>query len=172
MKQLNIALSDEIRARLEEAAERNGRTIAAEVRERLEQTLQAESTEKQTLDFLSAVTRLMDYVRQQTGWAWHKHPAAHDAFRYAITTLLDRSQPEEPAGDPPHKPVPLVASKDAKAIGMALEALAFSAPDVIVSSYDAALGYRVAAAVRRHLIELEVEKANTPIRRRGKRGQS
>jgi hypothetical protein len=61
--------------------------------------------------------------------------------------------------------VPLVASKDPKEIGTALEALASRAPDVIVSSYDAALGYRVASAIRQHLV-----KARQPIRGRGKRG--
>jgi hypothetical protein len=131
MERLKVGFDDSFRRQLETAAKMSGTSLAEELRERCAQTFQADSMPKPDKVLLSAVANLIDLVERQTGWPWFEHPHAHDVLRHAIATLLDRMQPpEEPAGNPPHQPVPLVASKDPKAIGMALETLAFSSPDV------------------------------------------
>ncbi|MFZ0147020.1 MAG: hypothetical protein WAM72_01505 [Xanthobacteraceae bacterium] len=172
MERLKVGFDEPLRRQLEEAAAAVGTSLADEVRVRVLQTFQADSIPKQSRALLSAIFNLMDLVEKQTGWPWHKHPLACDVLRHAIATLLDRVQPpEEPAGNPPRQPVPLVASKDPKAIGMGLEALAFSSPDAQFRP-DASIAVIDTASIRRLLeLQKEDEKAGRKIRGRGKAGQ-
>jgi hypothetical protein len=173
MERLKVGFDEPLRRRLEEAAKEFGTSLADEVRVRVLQTFQTNSIPKKNRALLSAIANLMDLVERQTGWPWDKHPVAHDVLRHAIATLLDRVQPpEKPVGNPPHQPVPLVASKDPKAIAMGLEALAFSSTDAQFRP-DPSIGLSDTASIRRLLqIQKEDEKANQKIRGRGKRGRS
>jgi hypothetical protein len=173
MERLKVGFDEPLRRRLEEAAKEFGTSLADEVRVRVLQTFQADSIPPKNQALVSAITNLMDYVERQTGWPWHEHPLAHDVLRHAINTLLDRVQPPEtPAGNPPHKPVPLVASKDPKVIGMGLEALASNSPDAQFRP-NASIGLSNTAAIRRLLeIQKEDEEADRKIRKRAKRGRS
>jgi hypothetical protein len=151
MERLKVGFDDSFRRRLVEAAKKSGSvSLAEELRVRVMQTFQADRMPEPDKVLLSAVANLMDLVERQTGWPWFQHPLAHDVLRHAIATLLDRMQPpDEPAGNPPHQPVPLVASKDPKAIGMALETLAFSSPDVQRYRRDALAGLNDTTQTRR-----------------------
>lgn len=170
MRQLKIAFPAELRERLEAAAQRSGKSLAEEIRVRLEVSCRGESADKPTQDFLAAVARLMEYVERQTGWPPFQDPFAMNVFRAAIAALLDRVQPVEAAGEPPRQPVPIASSKDPATIGGVLEALAFGGPDVIGGLWDAT-GYRDAAAIRDQLIKSEVNKVMPAIRRRGPKGR-
>jgi hypothetical protein len=178
VKQFNVGLPEPLRAALNKAAERNGRSLAEEIRVRLESSSQGDQAEEPDKALLTAISNLIAYVQRQTGWSWSRHPFAFEVFRHALTTLLDRVQPRDtPTGEPPHKPTMIVASSDTAAIGMGLETLASMAflPSVFGGGFGPH-GYLDLATARQKLIEAEAdkeaEKANRKIRRRGKRGRS
>ncbi|HZC56028.1 MAG TPA: hypothetical protein VE396_08275 [Xanthobacteraceae bacterium] len=172
VERLKVGFDEPLRGWLEEAATAHGTSLADEVRVRVLQTLQVDrSMPKQNRALLNAVAALMDYTERQTGWPWHAHPFAFDVLRHAIATLLDRVHPpEEPAGDPPRKPVRLVASTDPKEIGKGLETLAANSPDAQFRP-DASIAVTDTAPIR-HLLEIQKkdEEAIQKVRRRGKRG--
>jgi hypothetical protein len=182
-KQFNVGLEPDLRAALNTAAERNGRSLAEEIRIRLESSCEADKAEKPDKVFLAAISNLIGNVRRQTGWSWHQDPFAHDVLRHATTTLLDRVQPREPpAGEPPRVPASLVQSTDAKSIGLGLETIAAFAvmPDTMETMFNdgpfSPDGVRELVAIKEGLakakVDKEANKANRKFRRRGKRGQS
>jgi hypothetical protein len=127
MKQFKVALPDDLRSRLEKAAERSGRSIADEIRKRVEKSFDTDAAEGPTEALAAAVPELATLVRSDTGSDWHTDPASHCIFGNALAARLQRLRPD---GDqkfdetklPKHR---LVASSDPEAIGLAIEAMEF-----------------------------------------------
>jgi hypothetical protein len=108
MKPLKVALSPDLRSRLESAAADHGRSIGEEVRARVEQSFVLEKLDAQTLVLMFRLGRLAFLIKPQTGHAWHEHAGAYQVFRHAMGLLFGRHQP---AGDPVLDPAELPADR-------------------------------------------------------------
>jgi len=107
MKQLKVALPDDLRARLETASSRSGRSLADEIRARVEASFAQEAVDKPTRDFLEGVALMPAEIELETGAAWHKHAGAHAVFTQAILSRLEELKPKGSTafGDRPHATV-------------------------------------------------------------------
>jgi plasmid stability protein len=132
MKQLKVGLPDYLREELERAAAASGRSLADEVRVRLEASFESEGSDPETRALAAAVDNLASLVAIQTGHKWHKHAAANRVMRYAITARLARLKPEgEAVFQPDELPKNRLAapgSDDPDTMGLALEAINFHTP--------------------------------------------
>jgi hypothetical protein len=97
MKPLKVALSPDLRSRLESAAAGHDRSVGEEVRARTEQSFILEKLDAQTLVLMLWIGRLALLTETQTGHAWHEHAGAYQVFRHAVALLLGR---HKTAGDP------------------------------------------------------------------------
>jgi hypothetical protein len=93
MKQLKIVLPVELRAELDAAAAKSGKSVAEEIRSRVEWTFDLEPMDKPTLELLTAVALMAAAVERETGAAWHTHPGAHTTFRHAVSGYLADLRP-------------------------------------------------------------------------------
>jgi hypothetical protein len=91
-RQIGVALPDEMRDLLENAAKGAGHSIAEEIRKRLERTFEEESIDEDTRNLLNAIKLLAYLILFQTGRSWHEHPAAASVMRHAIDARLLRYQ--------------------------------------------------------------------------------
>jgi hypothetical protein len=129
-EQLKIALSAELRAKLEVAAGKSGFSLAEEIRSRVERTFKQDSVDEPTRNLLAFVESLPDFIRIDTRKEWHTHAAAHWVMRCGITAYLQRVRPDgervfRPGELPPTR---LVASDDPEAIGIGLESIIAHVP--------------------------------------------
>ena len=129
MKQLKVGLPDYLREELERAAAASGKSLADELRVRLEASFESEGSDPETRTLVTAVDNLAELVAIQTGHKWHKHPAANRVLRYAIAARLARLKPE---GEPvfgldelPKNRLAAPGSDDPETMGLALEAVNF-----------------------------------------------
>ena len=128
MQRMKIGLSDDLRARLDAASAKSGRSVAEEIRSRVEASFAQEAVDKPTRDFLESLPEMATLTELEMGRPWHKSPAAHYAFREVILTRLERFRPKGPIempaqADRPHATVTPVGKKDVKSL---LEMLARS----------------------------------------------
>ena len=108
MKQMKVALPDDLRARLDAASEKSGRSVAEEIRARVEQSFTRDAVvDKPTRDFLEGVALMAAEIELETGAAWHKHAGAHEVFVQAVVSRLDGLKPKGSAtfGERPHATV-------------------------------------------------------------------
>jgi hypothetical protein len=125
MRQVNVSLPDDLRAKLDAAAGATNRGLAEEIRDRLAQSFTRQEWDPQTQMLLAKIGHLAFLMRPQTGHDWHAHPFTHHVFRDALEILLDRRKPAgEPVLDPAELPLgrPVVTT-DAAAMAIALEAI-------------------------------------------------
>ena len=127
MRQVNVSLPDDLRAKLDAASSAAGHTLATEIRDRLERSFALVQPDVQTQGLMNLIGFLSLLTRQQTGRAWHEHAFAHELFRQAIALLLGRPgvKPEgqpvlDPAELPANRPV---AAADIEAMAAGLEAI-------------------------------------------------
>jgi hypothetical protein len=92
-RQLSISLEEFVRARIEECATKNGRSLGDEVRARLWRTLQQDALGPMTRELMDDVGQLARGVGQASGVQWHKHPKAHEALTEAVVTWLAGLKP-------------------------------------------------------------------------------
>jgi hypothetical protein len=128
MQRMKIALSDDLRTRLDAASAKSGRSVAEEIRSRVEASFAQEAVDKPTRDFLEGVPEMAVATELEMGSAWHKHAGAHYAFGQVILTRLERFRPKGPIEMPAQADRPLATvtpagKKDAKGL---LEMLARS----------------------------------------------
>ncbi|MDI1347117.1 MAG: Arc family DNA-binding protein [Pseudolabrys sp.] len=128
MKQLKVAFPDDLRSRMQVSASANGRSLADEIRRRVEESFDRENSyDVQTGALVRAIDDFAALIRVATGHLWHEHAGAHWAFRNMITARLQRLRPQGErsfgAGELPNARI--VASDDPEAIGHALETLNF-----------------------------------------------
>lgn len=134
-EQLKIGLDPKMRQRLEDAAKKAGVSLGEEVRQRLERSFDRDDTDPVTRDLQDYVALLATMIRLQTNHIdWFKHPAAHRAFQFGITSRLARLKPEgEPVFGPDDLPkhwARLVSSDNPEAIGQGLESIEHSNPPI------------------------------------------
>jgi hypothetical protein len=89
-KQLAVALPEDIRARVEAAAGQSGHSLAEEIRQRLERTVEDDAIDPETRKLMEAVELLAQLVKIQTGHSWFDHPAATSVMKHAIDARLAR----------------------------------------------------------------------------------
>jgi hypothetical protein len=129
MKQMKVALPDFLRTKLDAASEKSGRSVAEEIRARVEASFTRDAVvDKPTQDVVEAVAEMAAAIELEMGSAWHKHAGAHYAFGEVILTRLERFRPKGPIempvqSDRPNATVTPVGKKDAKSL---LEMLARS----------------------------------------------
>jgi hypothetical protein len=139
MKQLKVALPDGLRQMLEHFAKQSGRSLADEIRTRLERSLADETRGKPTNDFLFTIDHLVEMVERHYGYSWFEHPDSIRALSTAISARLDRVSPSPDKVLKEHSrrtSEPMVASKNPEAVGIALEAVAFSSPAIAEARID------------------------------------
>jgi plasmid stability protein len=126
-KQMGVALDDELRAMLEASAAVKGHSLAAEIRQRLEQTFVDEGIDPKTRELFAKIVELdrLLWASQTNKLSWYRHAGAHRVFRNAIVALLARLRPPGEAVFAPGDlaPHPLIASEDPETIGLGLEAV-------------------------------------------------
>jgi hypothetical protein len=87
--QIGISLDSEMRARLERLANEANRSIAAEIRARIERTLAHDDADPRMRELVADIQTLAREVQSTTGLAWHAHPKANlamaEAVRYTVT---------------------------------------------------------------------------------------
>jgi len=109
MKQMKVALPDELRARLDDASEKNDRSIAEEIRIRLQTSLERDvDVDRPLSDFLENVARIAAEIERERGAVWHKHAGAHEVLTLAIQIWLGELRPAGPTAfnaDWPHATV-------------------------------------------------------------------
>jgi hypothetical protein len=129
-----IVLPDDLRAKLEAAAEREGLSLAELMRRRLIEATATENYEVRRLK--SYVGGLADLVERSTGHRFDTHPAAAETLRQAISVLLERMGARADAKFTEDELVSgtrFVPGTDPATMGPGLEALLAGA---LWSSYD------------------------------------
>jgi TraY domain len=121
--QFKVALDESLRAGLEAAAARSGRSLTEEIRARLEGAA-GESADPTTEDLRAKISALAEEVELETGTPWHAHQGSFAAFRQGILSALARFKASMPEGSPafgerPHQSAP---GNDPQEIGITLEA--------------------------------------------------
>jgi hypothetical protein len=107
-KTMGVALPDDLRKQLEQAAQAAGRSIAEEIRLRVKRTLQEDTVDPETRALMAAIRRLADLVQIQTGHSWYSHLGALVVLQHAIfyrlsRVGLDKIPPLERVGLPVHR---------------------------------------------------------------------
>ena len=93
-RQLNVALEDETREQLEKAAAQTGRTLANEIRHRVQQTFQEEREFDAVTRMLGRdIMRLAAEVDLTSEGRWYEHQTAHAAVVAAIAAWLELIKP-------------------------------------------------------------------------------
>lgn len=90
MKQVKISLPDDDSATLEQAAHRRGISLSAEIRERVKDSLAADSLRPDFIRLRDEVGALIEMVEMQCGHRWSEHPATARVLQIAIVALLGR----------------------------------------------------------------------------------
>jgi hypothetical protein len=135
MKQIKVSLDDEVRAQLEGAADKAGRSLSEEVRLRLERSLGNDKLDPQTRDLIDAITPLSLYVSMETGRAWHTHAAAAAVLLHALMARIIRITAKRLTGDLreaafapgelPETRLFAAGSDDPRDIGLVIESIEF-----------------------------------------------
>jgi plasmid stability protein len=145
-KQFKITLPDDLRARLEAAAAKSGRSIADEIRVRVEAALKRDELDKPTRDLLEGLALFPAEIALETGAAWHKHAGAWmallEAIRRRMSRLVRLSNATETFGARPHR---VSSADDPHEVGRWIEQILFEHPDFTDSEMRRGLerGYRV-----------------------------
>ena len=107
MKQLKVSLPDDLRAQLDAASAKSGRSVAEEIRSRVEGSFAREVADRPTRDFIEGVALMAAEVARETGANWHQHAGAHEALTRAIQLRLEALKPKGSTafGDRPHATV-------------------------------------------------------------------
>jgi hypothetical protein len=94
MKQFKIVLPEDLRARLDAAIAKSGRSIADEIRTRVEQSLDLDdaAVDKPTREFLDRLALMPAEIGQEIG-VWHKYEDAWKALWHAIQDELAQKRP-------------------------------------------------------------------------------
>ena len=145
MRQLKVGLPDDVRAKIETAAKKAGRTVSDEARRRIEESIKLDELDKPTRDFLAGVALFVPEIKRETSAVWHTHAGAWTAFRHAILSRLNRLRPPGTTafGPRPHQVIPGV--DEPEGIGNWLEQILWEDPDFTNSERRRGLerGYKV-----------------------------
>jgi plasmid stability protein len=112
MQRLKIALPEELRAQLDAASAKSGRSVADEIRRRVEASFAHEAVDKPTRDFVDGIALMPAEIERETGGVWHKHADAWDYFRRWIERRLIKMEPPQVSTAPRAQPHPTTANRD------------------------------------------------------------
>jgi hypothetical protein len=125
MPQLKITLPDDIRADLDRAATKSGKSLSQEIQGRLARSFEQDTIDKPTQDLLAAIITFDGLIQTQSGQTWHERAGANVALSAAIRARLARLRPPGLAVLPPLEGrTQFVATDDPAEMGVGLEALA------------------------------------------------
>jgi hypothetical protein len=110
--QFKVALGDDLRSWLDGAAEKSGKSLADEIRDRVISSFVLERMGPQTKELVYSLAILADEVQQDVGTSWFESERARAALIAAITDQImsyqltpKRKAPNRPTGsdlnDPP-----------------------------------------------------------------------
>ena len=134
MKQMKVALTDHLRARLDAASEKSGRSVAEEIRARVEASFTRDAVvDKPTRDLVESIAGMAAEIALECGAAWHTHTGSHEALVQAIISRLDELKPKGSTafGDRPHA---TTSEDDPKKLGAIIEFRLRRQPDFTGSS--------------------------------------
>jgi hypothetical protein len=97
-RQLGVALDDQVRSLLENLASKSDRSIADEIRNRIERTIDQDLFDPATRKLGLAIMELARGIQENSGCRWYEQPKAHEALAEGVATLLDGLKP--PASAP------------------------------------------------------------------------
>jgi hypothetical protein len=99
-RQLSVALPDDLRKFVEFMADAQGRSVADEIRQRLEDSRRSEQLfDASTRWMAQEISLLARDVQTQTGHSWQQHPKSHEALAAAIATVLEQFKPKPVEGE-------------------------------------------------------------------------
>ena len=96
---MGVALPDDLREQLQQAADAAGHSVAAEIRLRLEQSFRDDGIDPRTRLLMATINELAVLVKLQTSHHWFDHAAAGRVFRRMITARLARLKPSSTSVD-------------------------------------------------------------------------
>jgi hypothetical protein len=109
---MGVALSDELRKKLEAASTAAGHSIAEEIRLRLERTFQVDTYDAATRELAADVLWIADEINRQSV-SWHLYPKAREALTEAIRTWIEITAPKRKIKMPqPGRMVPVPGVSD------------------------------------------------------------
>jgi plasmid stability protein len=100
MRQMGVALDEELRKYLEARAKTEGQSIADEIRNRLNFTLDIDR-DAATLKLIRAILHLAFVLRTVEKVDWHSNLHANKAMAHAIGILVDELATAKPLKDEP-----------------------------------------------------------------------
>jgi hypothetical protein len=101
VKQLKVNLPTDLRAKLEASSKAADRTLADEIRQRLEQTFQPIKIEPHLRELIRLIRWLAILVKSETGHDWYNHPARLRIFEEAIAAYFKRLKASPPLDGKP-----------------------------------------------------------------------
>jgi hypothetical protein len=87
-QQLTVALPPEVRVHLDTAAKTGDRSIAEEVRRRLDKTIHSDRRDPITTELIEGLERIAALLRLDFGKEWYENTRAHEAFVTALNQRL------------------------------------------------------------------------------------
>ena len=136
MKQIKVSIPDDLLTRLEEAAEKEGRSLSDEVRRRLMGTAGHLNLGRPDIDLLFDIITELVVMAESTSAArlrWDKDPAVAYVLQLAIGRLLQRYGAEEVNEIPQGR---LVASTNPAEVATAIEAVVYFKRNFRVSASE------------------------------------
>jgi hypothetical protein len=123
MERINVSLPPELRSRLDAASAESGKSVADEIRSRVEWMFALDAFEpvdKPTLDLMRSVATMAAELERETGTPWHAHAGSHAVLRQELLSRLARLKPEgdRAFGPRPHRAEPY---DDPQELGVELE---------------------------------------------------
>jgi hypothetical protein len=88
MKQLKISLPDDLRTRLDWVAQLSGKSVAEEIRSRVEETFQRRDTGPEMEALVEAVRWLARHIQIDMGAEWHQHGQVRRALLDGISEYM------------------------------------------------------------------------------------
>jgi hypothetical protein len=87
-QQLTVALPPEVRIHLDAAAKAGDRSIAEEVRRRLDKTIQSDRRDPVTTELIEGLEHIAALLRLDFDREWYENARAHEAFVTALNQRL------------------------------------------------------------------------------------
>jgi hypothetical protein len=98
MKQLKISIPDDLRAQLDAASARGGRSLGQVIRERLERSFADDAAfDPVTRELIAGIINLAAAVQADLGAQWHSSPANYEAFAAAVAQRIAGYKPKAPS---------------------------------------------------------------------------
>jgi hypothetical protein len=95
MQRLKIALPDELRAQLDAASAKSGRSVAFEIRGRVEASFAQKAVDKPTRELVDRIALMPAEIEKEWGDRWYEDADAWKIFREAILDELGQKRPPE-----------------------------------------------------------------------------